>query len=67
MPFKNRDTAEICRNSEIMIVAAGKTGMADSSFFNKNQIVIDVASMFPPAERYVAMLIQKQHCLKFMQ
>ena len=39
---KTPDTAEICRKSEIIIAAAGKAGMADRSFFNKNQIVIDV-------------------------
>lgn len=45
---KTRDTAEICRNSEIMVVAAGKAGMADSSFFNKNQVVLDVGINVSP-------------------
>ena len=36
------DMPEICRNSEILIVAAGSAGIVDKNFFSPGQVVIDV-------------------------
>jgi methylenetetrahydrofolate dehydrogenase (NADP+)/methenyltetrahydrofolate cyclohydrolase len=36
------DMPSICRDAEILIVAAGRAGIADKNFFNPTQIVIDV-------------------------
>ena len=33
---------EICRNAEILVVAAGKAGVVDSRFAAPGQIVVDV-------------------------
>ena len=34
--------ADICKNAEILVVAAGKAGIVDSDYTNKDQVVIDV-------------------------
>jgi methylenetetrahydrofolate dehydrogenase (NADP+)/methenyltetrahydrofolate cyclohydrolase len=39
---KSRDMPDICRNSDLLIVAAGRARMAGREFFNENQVVIDV-------------------------
>lgn len=39
---KTVNMAEICRNAEILVVAAGKAGVADSTFAAPGQIVVDV-------------------------
>ncbi len=39
---KTRNTTEICRDKDILIVAAGRAKMIDSSYTNPSQIVIDV-------------------------
>lgn len=39
---KTVDMPEICRNAEILVVAAGKAGVVDDSFAAPGQIVIDV-------------------------
>ena len=39
---KTINAEEICRNAEILIVAAGKAETVGKEFLNKNQIVIDV-------------------------
>ena len=39
---RTRDLAALCREAEILVVAAGKTGVVDASFTNPGQIVIDV-------------------------
>ena len=39
---KTRDMASLCRNAEILIVAAGKPCFVDETYVNPNQIVIDV-------------------------
>jgi methylenetetrahydrofolate dehydrogenase (NADP+)/methenyltetrahydrofolate cyclohydrolase len=39
---RTRELAALCRNAEILIVAAGKAGVVDASFTNPGQIVIDV-------------------------
>ena len=39
---KTVDMAQICRNAEILVVAAGKAGVADGSFAAPSQIVVDV-------------------------
>ncbi|MDR3239236.1 MAG: bifunctional 5,10-methylenetetrahydrofolate dehydrogenase/5,10-methenyltetrahydrofolate cyclohydrolase [Clostridiales bacterium] len=39
---KTKDLAAVCREAEILIVAAGRRNLAGSAFFNANQTVIDV-------------------------
>ena len=39
---KTVDMAQICRNAEILVVAAGKAGVVDGSFAAPGQIVVDV-------------------------
>ena len=39
---KTVNLAEVCRNAEILVVAAGKAGVVDSSFVAPGQIVVDV-------------------------
>ena len=39
---KTRDLPGVCREAEILVVAAGKAGVADASFTNPDQVVIDV-------------------------
>ena len=39
---KTVNLAEVCRNAEILVVAAGKAGVADESFTVPGQIVVDV-------------------------
>jgi len=39
---KTVDMAQICRNAEILVVAAGKAGVVDSNFAAPGQIVVDV-------------------------
>ena len=39
---KTVNMAEICRNAEILVVAAGKAGVVDGSFAAPGQIVVDV-------------------------
>lgn len=39
---KTVDMAQICRNAEILVVAAGKAGVVDRSFASPGQIVVDV-------------------------
>ena len=39
---KTRDLANVCREAEILIVAAGKPGIVDAGFTNPEQTVIDV-------------------------
>jgi len=39
---KTRDLPKVCRNKEILIVAAGHAGVVDESFVNENMAVIDV-------------------------
>lgn len=39
---KTVDMAEICRNAEILVAAAGKAGVVNSSFMAPGQIVVDV-------------------------
>ncbi|MEK7642390.1 MAG: bifunctional 5,10-methylenetetrahydrofolate dehydrogenase/5,10-methenyltetrahydrofolate cyclohydrolase [Patescibacteria group bacterium] len=36
------NTAEICRQSDILIVAAGQIGLVNKDFVNENQVVVDV-------------------------
>ena len=39
---KTVNMAEVCRNAEILVVAAGKAGMVDGSFAAPGQLVVDV-------------------------
>ncbi len=39
---KTQNMADLCREAEILVVAAGKAGVVDTSFVNPGQIVIDV-------------------------
>lgn len=39
---RTRNMAEICRNADILVVAAGKAGVVDSSFVSPGQVIIDV-------------------------
>ena len=39
---KTVNMAEVCRNAEILVVAAGKAGVVDGSFAAPGQIVVDV-------------------------
>jgi methylenetetrahydrofolate dehydrogenase (NADP+)/methenyltetrahydrofolate cyclohydrolase len=39
---KTEGLAEICRASDVLIVAAGRTGLVDASFINPDGVVIDV-------------------------
>ena len=39
---RTRNMAEICRNAEILVVAAGKRGVVDGSFAAPGQIVVDM-------------------------
>ena len=39
---KTRDMAAVCREADILVVAAGKAGVVDGSFTNPGQVVIDV-------------------------
>ncbi len=39
---ETQNNAEVCRASEILVVAAGQIGLVDKSFVNKNQVVVDV-------------------------
>ena len=39
---RTRELAALCREAEILVVAAGKAGVVDASFTNPGQIVIDV-------------------------
>lgn len=39
---KTRDMAEICRQADILIVAAGRAGVVDASFVSPGQVVLDV-------------------------
>ena len=39
---KTKNLPKVCRNKDILIVAAGCAGVIDESFVNENQIVIDV-------------------------
>ena len=39
---KTRDLPGVCREAEILVVAAGNAGVADASFTNPDQVVIDV-------------------------
>ncbi len=39
---RTRELAALCRDAEILVVAAGKAGVVDASFTNPGQIVIDV-------------------------
>ena len=50
---KTVNTAEICRNADIIISAAGKLGSLTKDFMNPNQVVIDV-SMNWDAEKITA-------------
>jgi methylenetetrahydrofolate dehydrogenase (NADP+)/methenyltetrahydrofolate cyclohydrolase len=50
---KTVNTAEICRNADIIISAAGKLGSLTKDFVNPNQVVIDV-SMNWDAEKITA-------------
>ena len=39
---RTRDTAGICRQSDILVVAAGKAGIVDHRFIHPDQIIVDV-------------------------
>lgn len=39
---RTADLAGTCKDSEILVVAAGRAGMVNETFTNKNQVVIDV-------------------------
>lgn len=39
---KTEDMPGVCRNADILIVAAGRPGVIGSDYFNENQIIIDV-------------------------
>ena len=39
---KTRDMAAVCREADVLVVAAGKAGVVDGSFTNPGQVVIDV-------------------------
>lgn len=39
---KTRDMAAVCREADILVIAAGKAGVVDGSFTNPGQVVIDV-------------------------
>ena len=39
---KTVNMAEVCRNAEILVVAAGKAGVVDGSFAAPGQLVVDV-------------------------
>ena len=39
---KTVELAEVCRNAEILVVAAGKAGVVDGSFVSPGQTVVDV-------------------------
>lgn len=39
---KTVDTAEIASRAEILVVAAGRAGIVDASYTNKDQVIIDV-------------------------
>ena len=39
---KTRDMAAVCREADVLVVAAGKAGVVDRSFTNPGQVVIDV-------------------------
>ena len=43
---RTRNAAEICRNADILISCMGKGGYIDSSFTNKDQVIIDVGINF---------------------
>ena len=45
---KTRDLPGVCREAEILVVAAGKAGVADASFTNPDQVVIDVGINVAP-------------------
>ena len=45
---KTRDLPGVCREAEILVVAAGKAGVADASFTNPDQVVIDVGINVSP-------------------
>ena len=39
---RTEDTAGICRNADILVVAAGKAGIVDRRFVHPDQIIVDV-------------------------
>ncbi len=39
---KTRNMSEICRNSDIIVAAAGSAGLVDNTFVREGQVVIDV-------------------------
>ena len=39
---KTVDMSSVCRNAEILVVAAGKAGVVDARFINPGQVIIDV-------------------------
>ncbi len=45
---KTKNTAEICRNADIIISAAGKLGSLTKDFVSPNQVVIDVSMNWNP-------------------
>lgn len=45
---KTVDLPGVCREAEILVVAAGKAGVADASFTNPDQVVIDVGINITP-------------------
>ena len=45
---KTRDLPGVCREAEILVVAAGKAGVADASFTTPDQVVIDVGINVAP-------------------
>ena len=48
---RTRDMAEICRQADILIVAAGRAGVVDSSFAAPGQVVLDVGVNAGPEGR----------------
>lgn len=39
---RTKELAKVCRNKDMLIVAAGKANMIDENYVNQNQVVIDV-------------------------
>jgi len=50
---KTRDMAALCREADILIVAAGKPGVVDASFVSPGQVILDVGVNAAPDGRLV--------------
>ena len=50
---KTREMAALCREADILIVAAGKPGVVDASFVSPGQVILDVGVNAAPDGRLV--------------